>query len=283
MSSKVQTALVVLVAIAVLYVAQAVFIPLALAALLAMLLGGPVQRLEKWRVPRVAAVTLSVVLASGLIVGIGYLVGVQIVNLANNLDQYQGEIRAKATAVRGSGGGFSQIQEKVNHVQEVIVADAPKPATRPATHPASQPATAPTSAPAAATQPSNVPLQALRALAPPNLLEGLGRSQPGDEANKVARVAAATQPVTAGVAVAPNGTEKAPFYTFSLPAPETNLSAMTRYLGLALGPLGTAGIVIVFVFFILLEREDLRDRVIRLVSNGNYTVTTTAVDDGLTR
>ena len=47
---------------------------------------------------------------------------------------------------------------------------------------------------------------------------------------------------------------------------------LATYLGLVLGPLGTAGLVIVFVVFMLLEREDLRDRVIRLVSRGKYRV-----------
>ena len=49
------------------------------------------------------------------------------------------------------------------------------------------------------------------------------------------------------------------------------------------GPLATAGIVIVFVVFILLQREDLRDRLIRLVSHGRLLVTTQAMDDAAQR
>ncbi len=45
------------------------------------------------------------------------------------------------------------------------------------------------------------------------------------------------------------------------------------------GPLGTAAIVIVFVIFMLLEREDLRDRFIHLVGRGRLHVTTQALDD----
>ena len=41
--------------------------------------------------------------------------------------------------------------------------------------------------------------------------------------------------------------------------------------------------MLVFVVFILLEREDLRDRLIRVVSHGRYTVTTRAIDDATTR
>ena len=54
-------------------------------------------------------------------------------------------------------------------------------------------------------------------------------------------------------------------------------------LGMLLGPLGTAGIVIVFYLFMLLEREDLRDRMIRLIGGGRLTVTTQALDDAATR
>lgn len=46
-----------------------------------------------------------------------------------------------------------------------------------------------------------------------------------------------------------------------------------------LGPLATTGIVIVFVIFMLLNREDLRDRLIRLIGPGQINLTTQALDD----
>ncbi len=49
-----------------------------------------------------------------------------------------------------------------------------------------------------------------------------------------------------------------------------------------LGPLGTAGIVVVLVIFMLLEREDLRDRMIRLFGR-NLSITTEAMDDAAGR
>src|SRR5579872_3540678 len=42
-------------------------------------------------------------------------------------------------------------------------------------------------------------------------------------------------------------------------------------------------IVIVFVIFMLIQREDIRDRLIRLVGHGRLTVTTRALDDASTR
>jgi len=55
------------------------------------------------------------------------------------------------------------------------------------------------------------------------------------------------------------------------------------YVAPYLTPLGTAAMVIVFVVFILLQREDLRDRLIRLVSQGQINLTTQAMDDAATR
>ena len=48
-------------------------------------------------------------------------------------------------------------------------------------------------------------------------------------------------------------------------------------------PLATAGIVIVFVLFMLVNREDLRDRLIRLIGVGDLNLTTQALDDAAQR
>ena len=46
-----------------------------------------------------------------------------------------------------------------------------------------------------------------------------------------------------------------------------------------LGPLGTVGLVILLVIFMLLKREDLRSRLIRLLGQGRISATTRAMDD----
>ena len=74
-----------------------------------------------------------------------------------------------------------------------------------------------------------------------------------------------------------------PVYAVVLPSTESPVRVLLTYLGLALSPLGTAGVVLIFVIFILLEREDLRDRLIWLISQGNYTLTTKALDDAASR
>ena len=50
-----------------------------------------------------------------------------------------------------------------------------------------------------------------------------------------------------------------------------------------LGPLATVGIVIVFAIFILLQREDLRNRFIRLAGTDDLQQTTAAIDDAAIR
>lgn len=62
--------------------------------------------------------------------------------------------------------------------------------------------------------------------------------------------------------------------------PSFNPSQMLgNILGPVLGPLGTAGIVIVFTIFLLLEAEDLRDRLLHLAGSERLSVTTQAVND----
>jgi len=60
-------------------------------------------------------------------------------------------------------------------------------------------------------------------------------------------------------------------------------SSTFGWLGPIMGPLGTAGLVIALVIFILLERRDLRDRLIGLIGHGRLAVTTKAFDEASTR
>lgn len=46
-----------------------------------------------------------------------------------------------------------------------------------------------------------------------------------------------------------------------------------------LGPLGTAALVLLLLIFMLLQREDLRNRLIRLIGQGRISATTQAMDD----
>jgi predicted PurR-regulated permease PerM len=61
------------------------------------------------------------------------------------------------------------------------------------------------------------------------------------------------------------------------------LAIFQRIAGTLLPPLATAGIVILFVIFILLQREDLRDRAIRLLGASDMQRTTAAMNDAAER
>ena len=50
-----------------------------------------------------------------------------------------------------------------------------------------------------------------------------------------------------------------------------------------LGPLGTAALVLLLLIFMLLQREDLRNRLIRLIGQGRISATSQAMDDAASR
>jgi len=58
------------------------------------------------------------------------------------------------------------------------------------------------------------------------------------------------------------------------------LDLAERYLSPILSPLGTVGIIFVVAIFILLQQDDLRDRLIRLFGSSDLRRTTVALDDG---
>ncbi|MEA2857918.1 MAG: hypothetical protein QOH98_2239 [Methylobacteriaceae bacterium] len=62
-----------------------------------------------------------------------------------------------------------------------------------------------------------------------------------------------------------------------------SLERLQSVAGTILEPLATAGIILVFVIFILFQREDLRDRFIRLVGSGDLQRTTAAMNDAARR
>lgn len=68
-----------------------------------------------------------------------------------------------------------------------------------------------------------------------------------------------------------------------VPAQLTPLQILGGAIGPIVKPLGTAVVVIVFVVFMLLYREDLRDRLIRLIGSGQLHLTTQALDDAAGR
>ena len=187
-----------------LYWAQAVLVPIALAILLSFVLAPPVTWLERWvgRVPAVLVVVALVFMVLGLA---GWGLARQVDHLANDLPAYRANIAAKIADVRGAGKGGSveKLQETLEGIKtELGKEDAPQ------------------------------------------------RGAPQ-------RVLVAATPDTGGPGFA--------------------------WLGPIMAPLGTAALVIVLVIFMLLERRDLRDRLIGVIGHGRLTVTTKAFDEAGSR
>jgi predicted PurR-regulated permease PerM len=61
------------------------------------------------------------------------------------------------------------------------------------------------------------------------------------------------------------------------------LESLRSLIAPLVSPLATTGIIVIFVIFILIQREDLRNRLIRLAGSGDLQRTTAALDDATGR
>jgi predicted PurR-regulated permease PerM len=190
--------------VVVLYWAQTVLVPIALAILLTFVLSPPVTWLQRWigRIPSVLAMVTLVFSVLGLA---GWGLARQMDHLAEDLPRYRVNILAKIADVRGAGKGGSV--EKLQDTIEDIKTD-------------------------------------------------LGKSE------------------------MPRGTISRPVVVTS-----GQVAGFSGFMWLSpiVGPLGTAGLVLSMVIFMLLERRDLRDRLIGLLGHGHLAITTKAFDEAGTR
>ena len=207
--------------VAAAYFMQEVLRPIALAILFSFLLAPLMHQFEKRiRLPRVPAALLSVLLAFGLLAGIGYVVYDQIAELSSHWTEYRDNIQKKIDSMRGSGGIIAEVHKMSTEVRKVG-------------DPGGKPATNPTASP------------------PPN--------EPPAQ-----RVAVTNFPTQQGDSSSP-------------------LWIIQMVFGKVLGPVGSAIIITVFTIFMLIQKEDLRDRVVRLVGRSRLTMTTQALDDAAAR
>ncbi len=114
--------------VVVLYWAQAVLVPIALAILLTFVLTPPVSWLERWigRVPAVLAAVTLVFTVLGLA---GWGLARQMDRLADDLPRYRVNILAKIADVRGAGKGGSveKLQETIDDIKtDLGRPDAPR-------------------------------------------------------------------------------------------------------------------------------------------------------------
>lgn len=221
----------IVLVVAILFLAKEVLIPLALAILLAFLLGPSTRRLERLGVWRGLAVTLVSGVFFLALGGIVWTVVNQAVDLADKLPTYQNNIVRKITSLRGPGGNtLSKAARVVEDINKQID-DAP--------------------AASGGGNAAEVPVR------------------PGPPGAR--SVASANN--------APTG-ETAPLAVRIIEPTLSPTKLLGNLAGPILGPLGTAGVVIVFTIFLLLQREDLRDRLLHVGGGAErLSVTTQAADE----
>jgi len=205
-----------------LYLARSIFIPLAFALVLAFVLTPVVGRMERMHVPRVLAVCLTILVSMAAIGGTGWVLGNQLIDVANQLPHYRQNIRNRIEAlhipVKGSIGKAAETVKEIGKELSKIDAATPD----------------------------------------PNVARDQSR-------RKTSNTAGAPLPVQV------------------IPPDENNVESLVRMVTPFLLPLAMTGLVIVLTVFMLIKREDLRNRLIHLVGLGQLNVMTEALDDATKR
>jgi predicted PurR-regulated permease PerM len=208
------TVLVAAAIVAALYFGREVLLPMALAVLLSFVLAPAVKLLQRLYLPRFAAVTIVVLLAFGVIFGLGTLMFAQVTQLAGDLPRYQSNLAEKIQTLHGAAtasGTLEQASQVLQSLQKEL--DRPK---------NGKPAPATPDGGAIPNRPIQVEVR-----------------QPDPGA----------------------------------------LQTLATLIAPLIHPLATTGIIIIFVVFILLQQQDLRNRLIRLAGSHDLQRTTLAMDD----
>lgn len=211
--------------VAILYFARSIILPIAMAVLLTALLAPLVRRLERWRVPRVAAVIVVVAIIAGGILGAGAFFGRQAVSLSGELANYRQEIRAKFLGLKDYLKPSPAVEESMQMLESL---------------------------PDAAME---APVDEAAALAPPGATEPARPSRSGEA------------PIP--VRVVPDGT--------------TLFTGAGEWMRLIMEPIGIAAIVVVLTVFMLIAREDLRNRMLVLIGGDSVPGTTRLLEEAWQR
>ena len=119
MKNGAASAIGLLIAAGVLYLARDVLIPFALAILLAFLLAPAARRLERWKLGRVLSTVIVVAFGGSLIGAVGYVAGTQAVSLAAKLPEYRKNIGAKIRDLKKPGEGkIAQAQKALKDLEK---------------------------------------------------------------------------------------------------------------------------------------------------------------------
>ena len=119
MKNGAASAIGLLIAAGVLWLARDVLIPFALAILLAFLLAPAARRLERFKLGRVLSTVIVVAFGFSLIGAVGYVAGTQAVSLAAKLPEYRKNIGAKIQDLKKPGEGrIAQAQKALKDLEK---------------------------------------------------------------------------------------------------------------------------------------------------------------------
>uniref|UniRef100_Q022Z7 AI-2E family transporter n=1 Tax=Solibacter usitatus (strain Ellin6076) TaxID=234267 RepID=Q022Z7_SOLUE len=143
-SSSIRTAGILIGVIFVLYAAREIFVPLAFAITLALILSPAVAWLQTMRVARTLAVALVMMITIALACGTAWVIFNQLVDVANDLPRYQQNIDSKLKAIRAPGKGAlgratASVKELGKELSAVPATPAPIPGARIGRRPENQP------------------------------------------------------------------------------------------------------------------------------------------------
>lgn len=165
----------VLLAIAVLYFAREIFIPLSLALLLGFLLSPLVKILERWHVRRSLAVAVVMVSSLAGVGLVGWVVSQQLVDVFNQIPAYKDNIRQKLVALSGTHNtSLNRVKNSVQELGKELSASTLEPPAKP--NPTDNPSRAigaqgrPLPIPVEVVEPPATILQAARAIVGPLLV-----------------------------------------------------------------------------------------------------------------
>ncbi len=108
------------VAIAILYWAQSIFIPVALAAFLTFLLSPVVTWLKQRGIGRTPAVIMTVFLAAFVLGTAGWLVTTQISGLLRELPKYSQNVKDKVKSFKKVAAGSSQLSKMIGEINHEL-------------------------------------------------------------------------------------------------------------------------------------------------------------------
>ena len=119
--------LLIVFVVTALYFGRSVLVPIALAILVTFLLSRLVTRLERW-IGRIAAVLVTVIAMFTIFAAASWVIGRQVIDLADKLPDYQANIATKIRSLRlPAAGPLARFSSSVHALQDELVAPSTAP------------------------------------------------------------------------------------------------------------------------------------------------------------